>query len=79
MQVNDLASSSSSSISVSYCCTKRLFFLLFFFVAYFLHTQLVKNVIIFRFDQSYEQPMLMMVIRYYMYIYVCMIDRQIDR
>ncbi len=50
-----------------------LFF--FFFLRLLLHTQLVKNAIIFRFDQSYEQPMLMMMIRY-MYIY--MYDRQTD-
>ena len=36
----------------------------FFFSRLLLYTQLVKNVIIFRFDQSYEQPMLI----HYMYV-----------
>ncbi len=41
-----------------------------------LHTKLVKNVIIFRFDQSYEQPMSMMLMIRSMYIKAY--DRQTD-
>lgn len=51
MQVNDLASSSSSRK-----CYLLLHETSFFSSRLVLHTQLVKNVIVFRFDQSDEQP-----------------------